>query len=170
MNSKLVTAINRQINEEFYSAYLYLAFAAQAATMKLPGISHWFTVQYQEELDHAMGFFKYLILRRVNIELEIIKKPAVKITTVSQLFNASLKHEQYITGTIHNLFELANSQKDHATAAFLQWYIDEQVEEESSVQNIIDQLKMIGDNLTALLILDNQLTKREYKQASILNR
>ena len=102
--------------------------------------------------------------------MEIIKKPAVKITTVSQLFNASLKHEQYITGTIHNLFELANSQKDHATAAFLQWYIDEQVEEESSVQNIIDQLKMIGDNLTALLILDNQLTKREYKQASILNR
>ena len=154
-------ALNKQINEEFFSAYLYLAMAAEADRLGLPGFVNWFTIQYQEELTHADRFFDYILERNGEVELDALAKPEVKNETALSLFQKALEHEQYITQCIFKLKDLAKAESDHATDVFLEWFVREQVEEEASAQNVIDQLRLVDGNPNGLYMIDRELATRQ---------
>ncbi|MDR1725900.1 MAG: ferritin [Bacteroidales bacterium] len=167
MSKKVEKALNAQINAEFWSAYLYLAMAADSQSKSLPGIANWFYVQYKEELDHGMKIFNFLVKRGVKVELMPIDKVPTKWKSVLDAFKDALKHEKEVTAMIDNLFTLAGTEKDYATQSMLQWFIDEQVEEEETPQSIIDTLIRIGDNGSALYMLDKELGARTYTPLDI---
>lgn len=158
---KVEKAINEQINEELYSAYLYLAMAAQADQMGLPGFVNWFKLQYNEELAHADRFFTYLLERDGKIALEAIGKPELGEESALSLFEKALAHEQHITKCIFNLKDLARAESDHATDVFLEWFVNEQVEEEASTRAVIDQLRMVNGNPNGLFLIDRELASRQ---------
>jgi ferritin len=130
--------------------------------MNLKGFANWFTVQAKEELDHAMGFFNYLLSRGGKVELLEIPKPPSVFKNPKSLFNEALKHEQFITGKINLLYELSCEEKDYSFQSFLKWYIDEQVEEESNATEMIEKMRMVGENEATLLFIDSQLATRVY--------
>jgi ferritin len=156
-------AINKQINKELSSAYLYLAMSAEAEIKGYKGTAKWFQAQFQEEMGHAMKFKGYLLEQGAEVDLAAIAKPAVGFKTVLAMFEATLKHEKFITSSINALMDLAVKEKDYASQILLQWYITEQVEEEANDNEIIGMLKMAGTSTGALLMLDKQLGKRELK-------
>ena len=160
-SKKVEDAINAQINEEIFSAYLYLAMAAQADAMGLPGFVNWFKLQYGEELAHADRFFTYLLERDGEVKLEAIGKPELSKETALSLFEKALAHEQHITQLIFKLKDLARSESDHATDVFLEWFVNEQVEEEASTRAVIDQLKMVDGNPNGLFMIDRELAARQ---------
>lgn len=160
-SKKVEKAINEQINEEIYSAYLYLAMAAEADRMGLPGFVNWFKLQYSEELAHADRFFTYLLERDGKVELEAIGKPELGQETALTLFEKALAHEQHITQLIFKLKDLARAESDHATDVFLEWFVNEQVEEEASTRAVIDQLKMVDGNPNGLFMIDRELASRQ---------
>jgi len=161
LNEKMEKALNEQINEELYSSYLYLAMAAWFESENLPGCAAWMQAQAREENGHAMKFFKYINERRGRVTLKAIKEPAGQWKSPLAAFEASLKHEQHITGCIDNLVNQAIEMKDHATAALLQWFVNEQVEEEASVDGIVQKLKMAEKAPGALLMMDHALGERK---------
>jgi ferritin len=161
MSESIEKAINEQINEELFSSYLYLAIAADAGSRGLSGIQSWMTVQAQEEVAHAMKFYNFVLERGGKVELKEIAKPEKEFGSVLDMFKASLKHEKHITGCIHKLYELAEQEKDYPFVSFLKWFIDEQVEEEASAQEVIDKIEMIGDNSGLLYALDKELGQRK---------
>lgn len=163
ITKKMEKAINRQINNELYSSYLYLAMSADATMKGYRGAGAWFHVQYQEELGHAMKFYKYLLEQNAAVELEAIAKPKLDAKGLLEMFDATLKHEQAVTKSIHGLMDLAVEEKDYATQGLLQWYVSEQVEEEASVMEILGMLKMAGTSAGTLLMIDKQLGKRASK-------
>ena len=154
-------AINEQINAEFYSAYMYLSMSAYFAARNLPGFAKWLRVQAVEEQGHALKLFDYLIERDGVIELKPIKVPQLQWDGNLEAFQAVLEHEQKVTDLIYKLYEVALKQKDYATQVMLQWFINEQVEEERSAHDIIEQLLLIDARGTAVLMLDHELGKRE---------
>jgi ferritin len=160
LTEKMEKAINGQLNKEMYSAYLYMAMSAYAAERGLKGIGHWFMVQYHEEMVHAMKFYEYLQDQGNSVALGAIEKPEGAFTTALSLYEAALKHEQFITRSINDLVNLAAAESDHATKTFLDWYVTEQVEEEKNAVEIIQTLKMIGDNTAALFLYDKELAAR----------
>jgi len=160
MNKKIAQALNEQVNREMYSAYLYMSMSAYSAEIGLKGFANWFMVQYHEEMFHAMKIYEYLQSRGESITLETIHTPPQKFKNVLDMFTQTLTHEQYITSSINELVELAASKKDHATQIFLQWYVTEQVEEEDNDNEIIAQLKLIGNDTRGLLFLDRELAGR----------
>lgn len=160
LSKKMEKAINGQMNKEMYSAYLYMAMSSFATTQGLKGIGHWFMVQYHEEMVHAMKFFEYLQDQGNVVELEAIDKPNGSFTTALSLYEAALEHEHYITRSIYGLVDLALEEHDHASKAFFDWYVTEQVEEEKNATEIIQTLKMIGDNSAALYLYDKELAAR----------
>jgi ferritin len=162
INEKLEKAINEQINAEFYSAYLYLSMSAYLNSENLNGFANWMYVQYQEEMDHATKFYNYLLERGGKIELEAIKKPQTRWEGIIDVMENVLKHEQHVTALINNLMTLAIEEKDHASVSFLQWYVDEQVEEEASVDEVLQQLKLIDGKGSALFMLDREAKARTY--------
>jgi len=153
-------ALNAQINKEFYSAYLYLAISAYCNKLNLPGCEHWFRMQYDEEVIHMTKMFDYLMQHGGEAHLLKIDEPPTEFGSVLGAFEASLKHEQFITSSINELLDVAVSEKDHATQVFLQWFITEQVEEEANVKEVVDRLKMIGNNGAALMMVDDKLAQR----------
>lgn len=159
LQENIIKALNDQINKEFYSAYLYLAMAAQAEAMSLPGMGNWFRIQAQEELGHAMKIFRYVIEHGARVELEAVAKPPTTYESPLAMFEETLKHERTITQRIHSLVDQAIKAGDHATHSFLKWFVDEQVEEESNVATIVARLKM-AQGPGALLFVDHQLGKR----------
>ncbi|MCX7697181.1 MAG: ferritin [Bacteroidales bacterium] len=159
MNSKVVKALNDQIQAELYSSYLYLSMAAYFADANLNGFSHWMKIQAQEEYGHAMRIFDYLNERNQRVELLSIQQPPKDWSSPKQAFEDAYKHECYISDRINKILELAIEEKDYATQNFLQWFIAEQVEEEASVNEILQHLNMIEGN-TGLLMLDKELKKR----------
>ncbi len=159
---KMEKAINEQINKEFYSEFLYLAMKAYFADKNLQGFANWLDVQVQEERAHAFGMYDYLIERGGNIELLAIDKPVVEGTCPLSIFEQILKHEQYVTSSINHLMDVAEEVKDRAALSFLDWYLKEQVEEESSVGKVLSTLKLIGDDKKALLMLDKDLATRVF--------
>lgn len=161
ISKKMEKAINEQINKEFYSAYLYLAMAAQCENLGLKGFGNWFTVQYTEELSHAMKFFEYVNEQGGRVELTAIKQPPAEFKSPLAMFEQSYKHEQYITQSIHGLVDLAIKGGDHATRSMLNWFVDEQVEEEANALDLIMKLKMIGPSGSGILFLDGKLAKRK---------
>lgn len=160
LNKKVNQALNEQINREMYSAYLYMSMSVYAADAGLKGFANWFMVQYHEEMYHAMKIYEYLQRQGETITLETIHKPPHTFENALDMFTQTLTHEQYITQSINNLMELAISKKDHATQIFLQWYVTEQIEEEDNDNDIIAQLKLIGDSPQGLLMLDRELRTR----------
>ena len=161
IGKKMEKAINEQINKEFYSAYLYLAMAAQCENLGLKGFGNWFRVQYTEELSHALKFFEYVNEQGGRVELAAIEQPPVEFKSPLAMFEQSYKHEQYVTQNIHGLVDLAVKEGDHATRSMLNWFVDEQVEEEANAQEIVMKLKMIGSSGSGILYLDGKLAKRK---------
>lgn len=154
-------AINEQIKNEFYSAYMYLSMAAYFENKNLPGFAKWLRVQFKEEQVHALKFYDYLIERSGRVDLLAIPQPPCEWESSLEAFQKVLEHEQKVTGMIHKLYELAHKEKDYATQVELQWFITEQVEEEKNAADIIEQLLLIDARSTAVLMLDHQLGKRE---------
>lgn len=165
MQKKMEEALNKQINEELYSAYAYLAMASEADRLKLPGFVNWFKMQYQEELGHADRFFNYILERDGEVHLDAIAKPELGQETALSLFEKALEHEQHITQCIFNLKDLARSESDYATDVFLEWFVNEQVEEEANARAVIDQLKMINGNGNGLFLIDRELAARQPEAA-----
>ena len=161
LNQKIQDAINEQINKELYSAYLYLSMATQFDAQHLPGFAHWLRVQYREESEHALKFYRYVNERGGRVLLTAIDAPPTEFGSPLDAFTTVLEHEQKVTGLINALYELALEEKDYATQNLLRWYIDEQVEEEDSASRVVETLKFIGDKSSALIMLDHELGHRE---------
>lgn len=162
INEKMQKAFNDQINKELYSEYLYLAMKSRFVEMNLQGFVNWFEVQVQEEHAHAMGMYDYLQERGGNVELEAIDKPEIKGSTPLEIFEQVLEHEEFVTSRINALMDVAEEVKDRAALSFLDWYLKEQVEEESSVGGVLSTLKLIGEDKKALLMLDKDLAARTF--------
>ena len=162
ISKKMEKALNEQINAEMYSAYLYLAMAAYFEAENLGGLANWMKIQVQEETAHAMKFFSFVNERRGRVVLKALDEPTKEWKSPLAAFEASFKHEQIITGRINDLVNLAVQEKDHATNAFLQWFVTEQVEEETSVDTVIQMLKMADKAPGALLMIDRELGRRQF--------
>lgn len=160
LSKKMEKALNDQINAEYFSSYLYLAMAAHCNTMNLPGMAHWMMMQEQEEHAHVMRFINYVFERRGTVELQAIEKPQQTWDSPLAIFEAAFEHEQKISRKIDDLVRLAREENDPATEAFLQWFVNEQVEEEASVDAIVQQLKMVEGNPAALFFVDRELASR----------
>jgi len=160
MNLKIEKAINDQINFEFYSSYIYLAMAAHLNSVNLVGFAHWMEIQVQEELAHAMKLLNYLQSRDGRVELESIDKPQVSWESPLDAFEDALKHEKIVTSRINDLLDISLSEKDHATNAQLQWFINEQIEEEANVSAIVQQLKFAAGAPNILFMMDRELGQR----------
>lgn len=160
MDDDVRQAINAQINREFFAAYLYLAMAAHFQDQNLDGFAHWMKEQAKEERDHAMRLFDHLIERGERVELEAIAKPPTEFDSALSIFQKALEHERTVTRHINELYELAREKKDYPAEIMLQWFIEEQVEEEDMTGQLVEQLEMAGDNRAALLMMDARLGSR----------
>lgn len=157
---QMMKALNEQFTAEMYSAYLYLAMASDLASRGLNGFANWMRVQAQEENTHAMMFYDYILERGGKVVPGAMEQPPSDWETPIAAFDAALKHEQYITGRINDLVDLAIKHRDHATNAFLQWFVTEQVEEEASARDVIDKLKMAQGGM--LYALDREMGTRVF--------
>ena len=162
LNKKMVSAINEQINAELYSSYMYLSMAAYFDAINLKGFANWMRVQVQEENFHAMKFFDYVLSRQGKVILKAIAAPPTTWKSPLDVFKATYAHEQKVTSLIEELATLSQKENDHATSVLLQWYITEQVEEESNADGIVQKLKLIGDNSSGLFLLDQELAARVF--------
>lgn len=157
LSKKLETALNQQITRELYSIYAYLSMSAFCEEQNLPGFASWLRIQSAEENTHAMKFYDYILDRGGHIVLGAIDKPPSGFASVLDAFEQAFAHEKKISGHINDLYEIAINEKDYPTQVMLQWFIEEQVEEEKIVTDIVEQLKMVGDDKRILLLLDRQL-------------
>ena len=160
MNDKVFKALNEQIKHEFYSSMLYLSIASYLENIPLEGMAKWFRKQSEEEHEHAMKLYDYILDRNMHVDLQAIEKPNVKFSSVQEVFDLALQHEKKVTHWIHQLWELAFNEKDHATHVFLEWFISEQVEEEKNANDNFDQIVLIGDDKAALFVLDQNFAKK----------
>ncbi len=160
LSKKMQDALNEQIKEEIASAYIYLSMAAYCESINLAGFARWMVAQSQEEWGHAMKFYNYIYDRGGRVVLEGIDKPATEFAGPVDVFEKTLAHEQFITGRIHNLYAMAAEEKDYASQGVLQWFVNEQVEEEKTAGDILEMLKMVGDKGQGLILLDRQLAQR----------
>lgn len=161
VSTKMQDALNRQINAELYSSYLYLSMAAWMESENLSGCAQWMRVQSREEHSHAMKLFDYLVACDARVVLDAIDEPPLKWKSALDVFSATLTHEKKVTAAIAALMSAAVAEKDYATQGLLQWFVNEQVEEEASALRIVDVLKMIGDSAQGLIMLDRELAQRK---------
>jgi ferritin len=161
ISNKMQTAINDQINKEFYSAYLYLSMAAYFAGQNLPGFATWLHVQEKEEREHGMKLYDFLVDRGGEVALKAIAEPPTQWKSSLDAFKEVQTHEAAVTASINALYELALAEKDYPAQVLLHWYINEQVEEEKNAAEIVQQLELIDAHGTAVLMLDHRLGKRE---------
>jgi ferritin len=154
-------ALNRQVNRELFSAYLYLSMSAYFSSVNLSGFAKWMRVQAKEERAHAMKIYEYILARGGKITLSDIEAPKAKWASASKVFEDVYAHEQKVTGMINALVELATKEKDHASFEMLQWFVKEQVEEEEHASEILVKVKTLGDVPGHLFYLDHELGKRE---------
>ena len=167
ISKEMEKAFLEQINAELYSEYLYLSMKAYFASLNLNGFVNWMDVQVQEEHAHAMGMYDYVIERGGKVELFAIEKPECDWDSPLAVFEAVLKHEEYVTSRINALMDVAEETKDRAAMIFLNWYLKEQVEEEANVGGVLAQLKMIGTDANTLYALDKELATRTFVQPVI---
>lgn len=161
IKKRMQEAINEQINEEISSAYIYLAIASSFYDQNFDGFAKWMRAQAQEEVEHAMRLFEFLVERGGRVILESVEKPNTTWNSPLEAFKDAYEHEQYITDSINELYDLAKEEDDKATMNMLQWFIEEQVEEEASIDSIIQKIKMVKDSPAALLKLDEKLGERK---------
>ncbi len=162
LNEKMEKEFNEQINKELFSAYLYLDMKSRFSEMNLQGFVNWMDVQVQEEKAHAMGMYDYVLERGGRVELLAIDKPEVEGKTPLEIFEQVLKHEEFVTSRINHLMDVADEVRDRAALSFLDWYLKEQVEEESNVGGVLATLRLIGEDKKALLMLDKDLAARTF--------
>ncbi len=166
MNQAVLESFNQQINEELYSAYLYLSMSSFFHSSNLPGAAHWMFVQYKEELQHAEKFIHFILERGAAYKLKEIKEPTNYWTSPLDAFKAALAHEQHITKCIDNLVELSLREKDFSSMQFLQWFVGEQVEEEANATKIIDDIERIGNDAKGFFFIDKELGNRPAMEAA----
>lgn len=160
LSKKLEDAINKQINAELWSAYLYLSMSAHFDNEGLPGFANWFKIQFQEEQEHAIKFMNYMIAKGSKVELQPIEKVDTSWESILSAFEDTLAHERVVTALINDLVSIAREEKDFATDNMLQWFVSEQVEEEDSVQGIIDALNLINNKGYAIYLMDKEMAQR----------
>ena len=168
LNSNVQDAINEQINAELYSAYLYLSMAQYFEAEGLPGFANWFKVQFQEEQAHATIFMNYVNQRGGRVLLKAIEAVPTTWESSMAVFEATLVHEQKVTALINSLYTLAMNEEDYATRDRLNWFVSEQVEEEDNCRELIDKLRLIGDNGMGIYMLNTELAARTYAAPSPL--
>lgn len=161
MNKKIEKALNKQINAELYSAYMYFSMASYYQEKNLSGFANWMQIQVAEELMHVHKFYKYINDRGGKVTLTAIEEPPSSWKSPLDAFEAAYKHEQKVTGLINDLVNLAVAENDNATNVFLQWFVTEQVEEEANVQDVVENLKLAGDQGAGLFLIDRQLSQRK---------
>ena len=162
ISKKIEKALNGQINAELYSAYLYLSMEAYFRSLNLNGFANWMRVQTQEEMFHVTKMYNFIDERGGRITLKAIDGPPTEWDSPLAVFEAAYEHEQKVTGLINELVNLAMEEKDHATNSFLQWFVNEQVEEEASADNIVQQLQMMKDAPGGMYMLDRELAQRVF--------
>jgi len=160
LSEKMENALNGQLNAEMYSGYMYLSMNAYFKSINLDGFANWMHYQAQEELTHAMKFYDFIISRGGRVKLAEIDAPPNTWDSPLAVFEATLEHEQKVTGLINDLVEMALAEHDHASNIFLQWFVSEQVEEEENVGGVLEQLKLMGEAKGGLFMMDRELAKR----------
>jgi len=160
IKKKLVEALNKQINEELYSSFLYWSMAAYFEDQNLTGFANWTKIQAEEEYLHARKFYDYMVHVGGKVLFDKINAPKTDWKNIEDVFQDVLNHEIHITECINNLMTLANKENDHATASFLKWFVDEQVEEISNAEQLLHEIKMIGENKQGIFMLDRELKAR----------
>lgn len=167
INEKMTQALNGQLNAEYYSSYLYLSMAAYFAALDLKGFANWMRVQEQEEDTHVLKFYDHIIERGGIVTLQPIEAPPNTWKSPLDVFEATLAHEQKVTGLINDLVYLARDEKDNASEIFLQWFVTEQIEEEDNDRTVLAQLRLIKDSPQALYLLDKELALRVFVPAPV---
>ena len=162
ISQTMTDEINKQINAELYSSYLYVSMSSYASFNGLRGAANWFWVQAQEEISHAQKLYDYVNSQGMRAVLAGIDAPPTEFDSLKDLYGQALTHEQKVTGLINDLVNLARDEKDHATEIFLQWFVTEQVEEEENARDILDKVKLAGDNGAAMLMIDADLSARVF--------
>ena len=162
MDEKMQEALNKQLNAEIYSAYLYLSMSAYFQSVNLGGFANWMRVQWQEELEHGLKFYDYVNERGGRVVLQAVEAPPSEWDSPLAVFEHVYEHEQKVTGMINKLVDLAVEIKDHATNNFLQWFVSEQVEEEASADEVLQRVKRVGDNASGLFMIDRELAQRVF--------
>lgn len=166
LKEKVLTAINDQINAEFHSAYLYLSMSAWFENKGLTGFANWMKIQYQEETTHAIKFFNYVIERNGRVTLAPIAAVDTDFKNIVDVFEKTLAHEEMVTDRINKIMDIAIAESDHATRSFLNWFVDEQVEEEANVNEILDTLRLINGEGNGVFMLDRELKQRVFVDAT----
>jgi len=162
INKKVEDALNKQLNSELYSAYLYMSMSANFESANLKGFAKWMRVQIQEEMVHVRKFYDYILQRGGKVVMTAIDGPPAGWVSPLKVFEDALKHEQLVTNLINALVNLALAEKDHATVNFLQWFVTEQVEEEASFNDVLQRLRIIGKDGGALFMLDKEMAARVF--------
>jgi len=160
ISSNMAEILNKHMNAEFYSSYLYLSMSAYASSMGWKGCSNWLYIQAQEEMIHVQKIYGYIDDQDARIELYAIDKPPVEFGSPLELFGGVLEHERKVTGLVRGLMTAAVKEADHATETFLQWFVTEQTEEEKSCRDILDRLRLAGETGPGLFMIDNELAAR----------
>lgn len=160
LSEKMNDAFNDQVNKEMFSSYLYLAMSAWLAKNGLPGFAVWMRVQADEEYEHCMRIFDYILERGGHIQLSAVAAPQTEWKNVEDVVQEVVSHEAMVTGLINDLMNVALAEKDHAATIFLQWFVAEQVEEEANVGEVLDRVRLVGSDSGALYHLDMELAKR----------
>lgn len=168
MNNQVTQLLNEQINKELYSAYLYLDFAVYYEEQGLTGYANWFNIQAQEERDHALLFMKYMHNNSLKVTLEAIAKPDVAVNNFLDPLTESLKHEKYVTDSINTIYEAAVEAKDYRTMKFLDWFIEEQGEEETNAETNIQNFELFGGTPQGLYSLNAEMAARVYTEPSLV--
>ena len=167
-NKDLVSLLNNQINMEWYSAYLYLDISNYYIDKNLNGFGNWFTVQTQEERDHAMLFVKYLLNNSEKVVLQDVKAPNMSFKNFREPADAAFEHEKKVTESINKIYALAYDQKDYRTMQFLNWFVKEQGEEEKNTEDIVKKYDLFGNDAKGLYMLDAELATRLYVPATLV--
>lgn len=161
LNKKMEEMLNKHMNLEFYSSHLYLAMAAWFESQSLPGFSSWMEIQSEEERKHSIKIYNHLKQRRGNIKIAQVPLPPAEYKSVVDVFQSAYNHEVSISNEINKLMETAITEKDYATVQLLNWFVNEQVEEEANTDAVLQQLKMIGESRGSLMYIDRHMAKRK---------
>ena len=168
MNEKVAFLLNQQINKEFYSAYLYLDMANYYDAQDLDGYANYYMVQAQEERDHALLFLKYMQINGLKVTLDAIEKPDKTFTALEDPLQIAAEHERYVTALINDIYQEAHQAKDYRTMKFLDWFVDEQMEEEDNADTMVSRYKLFGQDPKGLYLLDQEYAARVYTAPSLV--
>ncbi len=160
VNKKMLKAFSDQVNKEFYSAYYYLSMVSFFEKKSLTGFANWMRIQAEEELGHGYKIYNYLLSRGGELEFETIEAPTEKWETVLDVVKALYEHEKFVTKSIHELMDLAMAEKDHASRSFIQWFVNEQVEEEDHASELVNKVEFANGDPRAILFIDKELSGR----------